>query len=275
MAGLEKPDHGAVAIDGVDVTDVPARKRGVGFCFQHHAPFNHLTVWRNIAFGLEIRRWPKARIRTKVGELLELVRLNGLENRYPGQISGGQRQRMALARALAIEPRVLLLDEPFGSLDTQVRQELRSWLRELHQQIPVTTVLVTHDQEEALEVADQLAVIKDGRLEQVGPPEILYDRPATEFVMSFLGPTTELDGVPVRPHDLVLYAAPEHGAYGATVHGVRHLGFEVRVDFKLDGRAGLSWAQLSRGDANRLHLQAGDRIWVDAVSHEAPVAVLG
>ncbi len=263
MAGLVAPDGGTVEIDGIDVTGVPARQRGIGFCFQHHAPFSHLTVWRNVAFGLEIRRQPKTEIRRRVDELLELVRLTEHAQHYPAQLSGGQRQRMALARALAIEPRVLLLDEPFGSLDTQVRQELRSWLRQLHEQVPVTTVLVTHDQEEALEVADRLAVIRDGRLEQVGAPDELYDRPSTEFVMEFLGPTTQLDGVAVRPHDLVLHrsAAPERTV--ARVESVRSLGFEVRVELEVPGQEGLAWAQLSRAEALGLHLTEGEKVWVE------------
>src|SRR3984885_2599579 len=199
VAGLESPDSGTVEIDGQDLTGVPARQRGIGFCFQHYAPFRHLTVRRNVAFGLEVRRRPKAEIREKVDELLELVRIAHLADRYPSELSGGQRQRMALARALAIEPKVLLLDEPFGALDAQVRQQLRVWLRELHEKISVTTVLVTHDQEEAMEVADRLAIINEGRLEQVGAPAEIYDKPDNEFVMKFLGPATELDGVWVRP----------------------------------------------------------------------------
>ena len=170
VAGLEMPDSGTVEIDGQDVTNVPARDRGIGFCFQHYAPFRHLTVRRNVAFGLEVRKRPKAEINAKVDELLDLVKIDHLADRYPSQLSGGQRQRMALARALAIEPELLLLDEPFGALDAQVRQELRVWLRELHEKISVTTVLVTHDQEEAMEVADRLAIINHGRLEQIGRP---------------------------------------------------------------------------------------------------------
>ena len=188
IAGLDAPDSGIVRIEGEDLTAMPARSRGVGFCFQHYAPFRHLTVRRNVAFGLEIRHRPKAEIKRRVDELLELVGLAHLGGRYPSQLSGGQRQRMALARALAIEPKVLLLDEPFGALDAQVRTQLRLWLRDLHATLPVTTVLVTHDQEEAMEVADRLAVINHGRLEQVGAPADMYDHPANEFVLTFLGP---------------------------------------------------------------------------------------
>ena len=202
IAGLEVPDSGTVLINGDDVTRIPARARGIGFCFQHYAPFRHMTVWENVAFGLKVRKRPKAEIAARVHELLELVRLDGFAKRYPAQLSGGQRQRMALARALAVEPKVLLLDEPFGALDAQVRQELRTWLRELHDEVHVTTVLVTHDQEEAMEVADTIAIISHGELEQVGTPAECYDHPANEFVLRFLGPATLHNGGWVRPHDL-------------------------------------------------------------------------
>jgi sulfate/thiosulfate transport system ATP-binding protein len=261
VAGLEAPDSGTVAIDGEDVTGVPVRERGIGFCFQHYAPFRHLTVRRNVAFGLEVRRRPKAEIRRRVDELMALVRIDHLADRYPSQLSGGQRQRMALARALAIEPRVLLLDEPFGALDAQVRQELRAWLRDLHAKIAVTTVLVTHDQEEAMEVADRLAIVNEGRVEQVGTPADIYDRPDNEFVLRFLGPATELDGVPVRPHDLVLHRDGGEGGRPARVERVTHLGFEVRVDLRTAGGAAV-WVQLSRGTATELGLAPGDGVWV-------------
>jgi sulfate transport system ATP-binding protein len=266
VAGLESPDSGTVEIDGRDLTGVPARQRGIGFCFQHYAPFRHLTVRRNVAFGLEVRRRPKAEIRAKVDELLELVRIAHLADRYPSELSGGQRQRMALARALAIEPKVLLLDEPFGALDAQVRQQLRVWLRELHEKISVTTVLVTHDQEEAMEVADRLAIINEGRLEQIGAPAEIYDKPDNEFVMKFLGPATELDGVWVRPHDLVIHNEPGVGGQGALVERITHLGFEVRVDLKLDDGSS-TWVQLSRGAAAELDGVPGDQVWV---SHATP-----
>ena len=209
IAGLDTPDAGTVRIEGEDLTATPARSRGVGFCFQHYAPFRHLTVRRNVAFGLEIRHRPKAEVKARVDELLELVGLAHLGDRYPSQLSGGQRQRMALARALAIEPKVLLLDEPFGALDAQVRTQLRLWLRDLHDTLSVTTVLVTHDQEEAMEVADRLAIINHGRLEQVGTPADMYDHPANEFVLTFLGPATQLDGEWVRPHDLVVHTVED------------------------------------------------------------------
>ena len=266
IAGLETPDDGRVEMDGEDVTDVPVRKRGVGFCFQHYAPFRHLTVRRNIAFGLEVRRRPKPEIRQKVDELLDLVKLAHLADRYPSQLSGGQRQRMALARALAIEPKVLLLDEPFGALDAQVRQQLRRWLRDLHEKIAVTTVLVTHDQEEAMEVADRLVIINEGRLEQVGSPAEIYDRPTNEFVLKFLGPATQLSGVWVRPHDLIVHRGAESGGYRAAVDRITHLGFEVRMDLLLDSGE-TTWVQLSRGAADELGLEIGDIVSVALSPH--------
>jgi sulfate/thiosulfate transport system ATP-binding protein len=272
IAGLDRPDTGTVAIEGEDLTDTPARERGVGFCFQHYAPFRHLTVRRNVAFGLEVRRRPKAEVTAKVDELLELVGLAHLGERYPSQLSGGQRQRMALARALAIEPRVLLLDEPFGALDAQVRAQLRQWLRDLHDTLHVTTVLVTHDQEEAMEVADRLAIINHGRLEQVGSPTELYDHPANSFVLTFLGPATKLGGQWVRPHDLAVHRtdeAPAHpGAQQGTVTRVTHLGFEVKVDVDLAGGESC-WVQLSRGTAADLGLEPGQRVWVATAEHDA------
>jgi sulfate transport system ATP-binding protein len=263
VAGLETADSGTVEIDGRDVTGVPVRERGIGFCFQHYAPFRHLTVRRNVSFGLEVRKRPKAEIKAKVDELLELVRIDHLADRYPSQLSGGQRQRMALARALAIEPKLLLLDEPFGALDAQVRQQLRVWLRELHEKISVTTVLVTHDQEEALEVADTLAIINEGRLEQVGNPSEIYDHPTNEFVMKFLGPATELGGNWVRPHDLVIHEHQGVDGLGvpATVDRVTFLGFEVRVDLRLE-QGETAWVQLSRGAAADLDLTPEDRVFI-------------
>src|SRR5215204_6269401 len=188
IAGLERPDAGTVEIDGRDATTLAPQRRGVGFVFQHYAAFKHMTVRENVAFGLKVARRPRAEIRARVDELLELVQLPGLADRYPAQLSGGQRQRMALARALAVEPQVLLLDEPFGALDARVRKELRAWLRRLHDEVHVTTVFVTHDQEEAMEVADRIVVMNAGRVEQVGKPLDLYEEPANEFVMSFIGP---------------------------------------------------------------------------------------
>src|SRR5690606_19384571 len=192
IAGLDDADSGRVEIEGVDATALPPQKRNVGFVFQHYAAFKHMTVAKNVAFGLEIRKRPKAEIAAKVDEMLELVHLSQFRDRLPSQLSGGQRQRMALARALAIEPTVLLLDEPFGALDAKVRKELRDWLRRLHDEVHVTTVFVTHDQEEALEVADSIVVINQGRIEQIGTPDELYDQPANDFVLGFLGPVTQL-----------------------------------------------------------------------------------
>jgi sulfate transport system ATP-binding protein len=231
IAGLEQADSGRVRIEGVDATGLPPQKRNVGFVFQHYAAFKHMSVRRNVAFGLEIRRRPKAEIRERVDELLQLVHLEQFGDRLPAQLSGGQRQRMALARALAVEPTVLLLDEPFGALDANVRKELRDWLRRLHDEVHVTTVFVTHDQEEALEVADEIVVINDGRVEQIGTPDELYDAPANDFVMRFLGPVTRLGDHLVRPHDLVIHAGePEPGAVGGRVTRITRIGFEIRVE---------------------------------------------
>ncbi|MEA2210052.1 MAG: sulfate/thiosulfate transport system ATP-binding protein, partial [Solirubrobacteraceae bacterium] len=202
IAGLEVPDEGEVTIGGESMTDTPARYRGVGFVFQHYAPFKHMTVHDNVAFGLSVRKRPKAEIEPRVQELLGLVRLDGLAARYPSQLSGGQLQRMALARALAVQPKVLLLDEPFGALDAQVRGELREWLRKLHDEIHVTTIFVTHDQEEAMEVAEQIVVMNEGRIEQAGSPRHLYESPSNEFVMSFIGPVNRIGDAFVRPHDI-------------------------------------------------------------------------
>jgi sulfate transport system ATP-binding protein len=260
IAGLEKADSGLVEIEGRDATKLPAQDRGVGFVFQHYAAFKHLSVARNVAFGLEIRKRPKAEIKKKVDELLELVHLEQFAHRYPAQLSGGQRQRMALARALAVEPQVLLLDEPFGALDAQVRKELRAWLRRLHDQVHVTTVFVTHDQEEAMEVADSIVVMADGKVEQIGSPDQLYEAPANDFVMSFLGPVTKLDGELVRPHDLELSVEPRPETVTAKVTRVTRLGFEVRVDLEIDGEE--LWAQVTRGSSEQLGLVEGQTLFV-------------
>ena len=262
IAGLEAPDSGVVEIAGTDSTALPPQRRNVGFVFQHYAAFKHLTVRRNVAFGLEIRKRPKDDIRRRVDELLDLVHLSQFADRYPSQLSGGQRQRMALARALAVEPEVLLLDEPFGALDAQVRRELRDWLRRLHDEVHVTTVFVTHDQEEAMEVADEIVVINEGRVEQVGTPDELYDRPAGDFVMSFLGPVTRLQGRLVRPHDLELFRASEPRGVRASVSRIVRLGFEVRVDVTTADGGEEVWVQLTRGEAERLSLAVGDEVWV-------------
>jgi sulfate transport system ATP-binding protein len=258
IAGLERPDEGRVVIEGDDVTDVDPRHRDIGFCFQHYAPFRHMNVARNIGFGLRVRKQPKDVIDTKVAELIELVRLDGKAKSYPAQLSGGERQRMALARALAIEPRVLLLDEPFGALDAQVRTELRQWVKELHRQIKVTTILVTHDQDEAMEVADQLLIMHEGRIEQAGEPTELYERPATEFVHGFLGPTTMFKGASVRPHDLELVRTSE-GAIEGNVQSIMELGFEVQVTVALsDGST--PWVQMSRNEFRNLNVEVGSPV---------------
>ena len=209
IAGLEQPDEGDVLILGEKATGLPPQKRGVGFVFQHYAAFTHMTVGQNVGFGLKIPKRPKQEIRAKVEELLDLVQLPGFADRYPQQLSGGQRQRMALARALAVDPKVLLLDEPFGALDARVRKELRGWLRRLHDDVHVTTVLVTHDQEEAMDVADRIVLMNEGGIEQTGRPRDLYEHPATEFVMSFVGPVNRLDNGFVRPHDLAVQLEPD------------------------------------------------------------------
>jgi sulfate/thiosulfate transport system ATP-binding protein len=256
IAGLEIPDGGSVVIDEREVTSIPARSRGVGFVFQHYAPFKHMTVHDNVAFGLTVRKRPKAEIAPRVEELLELVRLDGLAERYPSQLSGGQQQRMALARALAVQPKVLLLDEPFGALDAQVRGELREWLRRLHEEIHVTTIFVTHDQEEAMEVAEQIVVMNKGRIEQAGTPHELYESPRNEFVMSFIGPVNRLGDSFLRPHDIQILAEADGNGIEALIRRVVHLGFEVRVELTLpDGRD--IWAQVTRETAEQLELKEG------------------
>jgi len=256
IGGLETPDEGSVVIGGRDVTHVTPQQRGIGFVFQHYAPFKHMTVWDNVAFGLAIRKRPKEEIRRRVGDLLALVQINHLADRYPAQLSGGQRQRMALARALAIEPAVLLLDEPFGALDARVRKELRTWLRRLHDETHVTTVFVTHDQEEAMDVADHIVVMDSGRIQQEGSPRDLYEHPANEFVMGFIGPVNRLGDRYVRPHDLILRVDPFDGSEEALVERVVYLGFEVRVELvRSDGTR--LWAQVPRDEAERLELAVG------------------
>jgi sulfate transport system ATP-binding protein len=261
IAGLERPDAGSVEIDGRDATALPPQRRGVGFVVQHDAAFGHMTVRENVAFGLKVARRPKAEIRARVDELLESVRLPGLADRYPAELSRGQRQRMALARSLALQPSVLLLDEPFGALDARVRTELRAWLRQLHDEVHVTTVVVTHDQEEAMEVADRIVVMRHGRIEQVGGPRDLYEHPANAFVMGLVGPVTRLGGLLVRPHDVELRRQPNGTTSEAMVERLVHLGFEVRAELVLhDGQR--VWAQLSREDAEELELSQGQIVFV-------------
>jgi sulfate transport system ATP-binding protein len=261
IAGLEEPDAGQVLIGEEDVTDRPARARGVGMVFQHYAAFKHMTVWDNVAFGLTVRKRARGEIRERVKELLQLVQLEGLAKRYPAQLSGGQRQRMALARALAVEPSVLLLDEPFGALDARVRKELRAWLRRLHDEVHVTTIIVTHDQEEAMEVAGQIVVLNEGCVEQVGSPRELYESPANEFVMSFVGPVNRLGEAYVRPHDVELRLEPDAGSAEAMVERVVHLGFEVRVELVRDDGQHLL-AQLTQEEEQQLELERGQIVYI-------------
>jgi sulfate transport system ATP-binding protein len=276
IAGLDQPDSGTVTINGREVTGVSPQRRGIGFVFQHYAAFKHLSVRDNVAYGLKIRKRPKAEVKAKVDNLLEVVGLSGFQSRYPNQLSGGQRQRMALARALAVDPQVLLLDEPFGALDAKVREDLRAWLRRLHDEVHVTTVLVTHDQAEALDVADRIAVLNKGRIEQVGSPTQVYDSPANAFVMSFLGAVSVLNGVLVRPHDIRVGRNPNMaiataddtaaatGVVRATIDRIVMLGFEVRVELTSAATGGSFTAQITRGDAEALALREGDTVYVRA-----------
>jgi sulfate/thiosulfate transport system ATP-binding protein len=260
IAGLEEPDGGQVLLGAEDVTHRPARARGVGMVFQHYAAFKHMSVWDNVAFGLKVRKRPRAEISKRVHELLELVQLEALAKRFPAQLSGGQRQRMALARALAVEPQVLLLDEPFGALDARVRKELRAWLRRLHHEVHVTTIIVTHDQEEAMEVAGQVVVVNHGRVEQVGTPRELYESPENEFVMSFVGPVNRIGDTYIRPRDLSLAIEPLDHGREAMVERVVHLGFEVRVELVRDDGQHLL-AQLTQEEAEALELERGQIVY--------------
>jgi sulfate transport system ATP-binding protein len=256
IAGLEDLDSGRVVINDEDATAKPAQNRGVGFVFQHYAAFKHMTVFENVGFGLKIRKWKKPEISDRVHELLRLVQLDGLAGRFPSQLSGGQRQRMALARALAVQPQVLLLDEPFGALDAKVRKDLRTWLRHLHEEMHVTTIFVTHDQEEAMDVAEQLVVMNNGQVEQSGTANDLYENPANEFVMSFVGEVNRLGDDYVRPHDIeIVLDADEHTEEGL-VQRIVALGFEIRVELVL-GDGTEVWAQLTRNELQRLELRKG------------------
>jgi sulfate transport system ATP-binding protein len=248
-------------INGQDATKMPAQSRGVGFVFQHYAAFKHMTVFGNIAFGLKIRKQSKDQVRNRVHELLELVQLEGLADRYPAQLSGGQRQRMALARALAVEPQVMLLDEPFGALDAKVRKDLRTWLRRLHDEVHVTTIFVTHDQEEAMDVAEQLVVMNAGKVEQTGTAGELYENPANEFVMSFVGEVNRLGPHLVRPHDLEVKTHPSEGAQEAIIERIVKFGFETRVELAL-GQGDELWAQLTADEAEQLELREGQIVYV-------------
>jgi sulfate transport system ATP-binding protein len=289
IAGLETPESGTVELTGEDTSDVPIQKRGVGFVFQHYALFRHMTVRDNIAFGLKVRKLPLREIAARVDELLELVQLQGYAKHYPSQLSGGQRQRVALARALAPRPKVLLLDEPFGALDARVRDELRTWLRRLHDEVHVTSLFVTHDQQEAFEVADQVVVLNRGRIEQMGPPQELYERPNTPFVTEFLGSVnvlrgqntsgvavlaggilvpTEIDGhqgpvsVYVRPHDLELTRdCNGRPAWPGRVARMTQLGAIVRVEVELHDGTDVR-VELSRERYSALEPQLGEGLYV-------------
>src|SRR5689334_5081426 len=261
IAGLEQPDEGQVMISGEDNTETRVQDRNVGFVFQHYAAFKHMTVYDNIAFGLKIRGEDSGTIRERVKQLIDLVHLRGFENRFPNQLSGGQRQRMALARALAVEPRVLLLDEPFGALDAKVRQELRTWLRRLHDDVHVTTIFVTHDQEEAMDVAEQIIVMNHGRVEQAGGPRDLYEDPASEFVMGFVGPAHRLGDAWVRPHDVEVRHEPNGQTIEAMIDRIVHLGFEVRVELTLSDGEQFS-VQLTRDEIDQLELAEGQIVFV-------------
>jgi len=263
VAGLERPDSGEILLSGEDATRLAPQRRDVGFVFQHYAAFKHMTVRDNVGFALSIRKRPKQEIRERVDELLELVQLSGFADRYPSKLSGGQRQRMALARALAAKPQVLLLDEPFGALDARVRAELRDWLRRLHEEVHVTTVFVTHDQEEAMEVADRVAVLDHGRLEQVGAPAELYDNPASEFVLRFVGDAVRLGERLVRPHEILLRRWPSNGAVEVEIERIAVLGADARVDLA-DGGGERLTARLRRDELDDLDLARGEIVWASA-----------
>ena len=261
IAGLERPDAGRVLLDGADVSKLPPQRRDVGFVFQHYAAFRHMTVYENVAFGLRVKKRPKGEIKERVAELLKLVQLEAFAKRYPAQLSGGQRQRMGLARALAVDPTVLLLDEPFGALDARVRKELRVWLRRLHDETHTTTLIVTHDQEEAMDVADQIVLMNHGEVEQAGDPRELYEDPANEFVMGFVGPVNRIGESYIRPHDFELQLQPTVNCTEAMVERLVHLGFEVRVELVRGDGEQLS-VQISRDDAHELELERGQIVYV-------------
>ncbi|MGB3204561.1 MAG: sulfate/molybdate ABC transporter ATP-binding protein [Crinalium sp.] len=277
IAGLEMPDYGKIWLTGKDATYQSVQERNIGFVFQHYALFKHLTVRQNIAFGLDIRKASKAKIKGRVEELLELVQLSGLGDRYPSQLSGGQRQRVALARSLAVEPQVLLLDEPFGALDAKVRKDLRAWLRRLHDEVHVTTVFVTHDQEEAMEVSDKIVVMNKGKVEQIGTPAEIYDHPASAFVMSFIGPVNVLPSTShifqgngfesahpemyLRPHDVVIQTQQNGATVPATISRLIHLGWEVQAELTLDDGQVLM-VHLTRERFDELKIEAQQRVFV-------------
>ena len=283
IAGLDRPDEGSVLFGGADATFDDVRDRNVGFVFQHYALFAHMSIFENVAFGLRVRpratRPSEAKIREKVMELLKLVQLDWIADRYPHQLSGGQRQRIALARALAVEPKVLLLDEPFGALDAKVRKELRRWLRRLHDEVHVTSVFVTHDQDEAMEVADRVVVMNKGRIEQDGTPDEVYDRPATPFVLQFLGDVNLFHGrfghAPggatepgevsyVRPHELEILSTAAEGALPVTLSQALTVGPQTRIEFKRLDDGSYVDVEMPRSEYNalreRLNLVTGSKV---------------
>lgn len=277
IAGLELPDTGKIWLTGNDATHKSVQERNIGFVFQHYALFKHMTVRQNIAFALEIRKAKKPKVKARVEELLDLVQLSALGDRYPSQLSGGQRQRVALARALAVQPQVLLLDEPFGALDAKVRKDLRAWLRHLHDEVHVTTVFVTHDQEEAMEVSDEIVVMNKGRVEQVGTPAQIYDHPATAFVMSFIGPVNVLPSTSnifrgngfesaypetfLRPQDVMIQREQNGTTVPARVSRLIHLGWEIQAELTLeDGQ--VVTAHLSRERFDELQLEPEQSVYV-------------
>jgi sulfate/thiosulfate transport system ATP-binding protein len=292
IAGLETPDSGRILFNGTDTTETRVQEREVGFVFQHYALFRHMTIFENVAFGLRVRprkeRPHEKEIQRRVHELLNLVQLDWLHDRYPHELSGGQRQRIALARALAIEPKVLLLDEPFGALDAKVRKELRRWLRRLHDEINLTSVFVTHDQEEALEVADRIVVVNHGKIEQVGRPDEVYDHPATPFVYKFLGnvnvfePRAQSDAAAyVRPHDIDIRADADATTIAATLNHAVKIGPVVRMEFQRRDNGQLIEVELSRerfdalanlevADGKVVHLKPRQlRVFEDAIAQRA------
>lgn len=277
IAGLEQPDRGKIWLTGNDATHQTVQERNIGFVFQHYALFKHMTVRQNIAFALEIRKAKKPKVKERVEELLDLVQLSALGDRYPSQLSGGQRQRVALARALAVQPQVLLLDEPFGALDAKVRKDLRAWLRRLHDEVHVTTVFVTHDQEEAMEVSDEIVVMNKGQVEQVGTPAEIYDHPATAFVMSFIGPVNVLPSTSnifqgngfestnpemfLRPQDVMIQREQNGTTVAARISRLIHLGWEIQAELTLDDGQVVT-AHLTRERFDQLQLQPEERVYV-------------
>jgi len=290
VAGLESADTGSVLFQDEDVTETSARDRGVGFVFQHYALFRHMTVFENVAFGLRVRKVSNEEVRHSVNDLLKMVRLDGLGNRFPTELSGGQRQRVALARALAVRPKMLLLDEPFGALDAKVRQELRTWLRKLHEEMHVTTVFVTHDQEEAFEMADQVVVMNHGKIEQIGTPQAVFDKPATSFVMDFLGNVNVFHGrvqsgrvtlgpfnlqyddyqhdepreatAYVRPHELDIDRSPSHSSLPGRIKQINPAGSVLKIRVAVEEFGIELNIEVSHYRAKSLDLKLDDAVYV-------------